>query len=56
MAGSTLAVASLLNPLRRRIQASVDHRFNRSHYDAVQVVDEFAARLRSERGDRRPIP
>lgn len=50
VAGSTLAVAALFNPLRRRIQTSVDRRFNRSHYDAVQVVDAFAVQLRSDAG------
>ena len=36
-----LAVAALFNPLRRRVQAGVDRRFNRSHYDAQQVMDQF---------------
>jgi hypothetical protein len=46
VAGSTLAVAALFNPLRRRIQGSVDRRFNRSQYDSQQVVDGFAETLR----------
>lgn len=45
VAGSTLAVAALFNPLRKRVRALVDHKFNRSAYDAEQVVESFSARL-----------
>ena len=45
VAVATLAVAALFNPLRKRVQRAVDHRFNRARYDADQAVVVFAARL-----------
>lgn len=48
VAGATLAVAALFNPLRRRVQTRVDRRFNRARYDAAREVGRFAERLSTE--------
>ncbi|MEX1133253.1 MAG: hypothetical protein WED83_00230 [Acidimicrobiia bacterium] len=46
VAATTLAVAALFNPVRKRVQVWVDRRFNRSRYDAQRVMDRFAGSLR----------
>jgi cytochrome b subunit of formate dehydrogenase len=48
VAASTLLVAAVFGPVRRRVRVAVDGRFDRAHYDAARTVETFSQSLRDE--------
>lgn len=56
VAGSTLAAAAVFNPVRHRVQRWVDRHFDRQHYDAQRLVDEFTGRLQDQTDFEELIP